>query len=372
MKSLHLYTDERTDFTALSNAFIDNYMIKANGEYVKLYIYLLRCISENRSDLTLSSIADTFDYTEKDVKRALKYWSREKLIRLEPTENRELGAIHFLEIPANTSEPDDKSDKPGALSDAISDGSPEKAAAPDSVAPAEPKAQTGAVSSRIQALSPNRLKRLKEKKEIRQLFFIAEQYMGKTLSSSDVNSILYFYDELNFSSDLIEYLLEYCISKGHKSMHYMNSVAIAWAESSITTVSAAKEHTNLYHKNCFAVLKAFGIKNRYPAAAETAYINKWLEEDGFTLDIVVEACNRTILTINKPDFKYANGILENWKRNGVKHLSDVDALDIKHAENTHVKKNAPQRKISSADRFNNFDGREYDFDSLEKDLIEAN
>lgn len=65
------------------------------------------------------------------------------------------------------------------------------------------------------------VKELRQKEDVMQLLFIAEQYLGKTLSPSEISRILYFYQELHFSADLIEYLIEYCVSKGSKSIRYM-------------------------------------------------------------------------------------------------------------------------------------------------------
>ena len=59
--------------TVVPNEFIDEYMAPANGEYVKVFLYLLRH-GEQGADLT--SIADALNHTEADVKRALAYWKR--------------------------------------------------------------------------------------------------------------------------------------------------------------------------------------------------------------------------------------------------------------------------------------------------------
>ena len=48
---------------------------------------------------------------------------------------------------------------------------------------------------------------------------------------------------------------------------------------------------------------------------------------GFTLEIISEACNRTVLATGKASFSYADSILESWFKKGVHHLSDIDALD---------------------------------------------
>lgn len=109
-----------------------------------------------------------------------------------------------------------------------------------------------------------------------------------------MDAITYFYDTLHMSADLIEYLIETCVENGHKSMHYIQKVALSWADSGIETVSQAREQSASYNRNCFTVLNAFGIKNRGPASSELAYIKKWAEDYGFTSEIIQEACRRTI------------------------------------------------------------------------------
>ena len=66
--------------TVVSNAFIDTYMAAANGEYVKVFLYLLR---HNGEEITVSAIADALDHTESDVKRALAYWEEAGLLERE-------------------------------------------------------------------------------------------------------------------------------------------------------------------------------------------------------------------------------------------------------------------------------------------------
>ena len=56
----------------LANEFIDTYMA-ANGEYVKVYLYVLRHQGE---DITIELIADALNHTESDVRRALSYWKK--------------------------------------------------------------------------------------------------------------------------------------------------------------------------------------------------------------------------------------------------------------------------------------------------------
>ena len=162
---------------------------------------------------------------------------------------------------------------------------------------------------------------------MKSLLFIAEQYLGKTLTKTDVDTITYFYDTLGMSASLIEYLIESCVENNHKSIHYIRKVAIAWAEEGISTVEEARQQSLNYNKNCYTILNAFGIKNRGPADSELSYIRKWTEEFGFTLDIIREAVNRTVSATHQPSFEYADSILTRWKDSQVHHLQDIASLD---------------------------------------------
>ena len=62
--------------TLVENEFIDKYMAEANGEYVKVYLLLLRYKCDPSVNLGVSEIADILDCTEKDVNRALDYWTK--------------------------------------------------------------------------------------------------------------------------------------------------------------------------------------------------------------------------------------------------------------------------------------------------------
>lgn len=333
--------------TVLENEFIDQYMVKANGEYVKVYLLLLR--HRNRPDgmMSVTEMADILECTENDVRRALKYWKKQEL--LDYCEHAEAGTSPSLlhtEAALNTGE---------------SDTVPKDGACADVSEPA---------GANIQQYRSRH-----ERKEFKELMFVTEQYLGKTLSSVDIEMITYFYDTLHMSAELIEYLIEYCVENGHKSMHYIRKVALSWHDQKITTVSDAKSSTVLYNKNCYSVLNAYGIKGRAPAASETAYIRKWNEEYGFSLDLILEACDRTMNTIHQPNFEYTDTILRNWLDKNVHHRKDVDALDMNYIKEKERRKKsavktAPAVKSSKTNKFNNFSGRSYDMDSLERRLVQ--
>ena len=330
MRTLTLRNRFQDNSTIVENDFIDNYMVKANGEYVKVYLLLLRHLNVHNTSLTISKLADYLECTEKDIIRALNHWSNEGLLKIDYDES---GTICGLTLGKGS-------------------------------------AVATKVTSKVSSNQTPSEEPARKQSDLKQLYFVAEQYLGKTLSVTDIHKINYFFDSLHFSTDLIEYLIEYCVENGHKNMHYIESVALAWSDAKITSVTEAKTNSALYNKNCFAVLKAFGIKGRNPAPIEVGYIKKWIDEYGFTLDIIIEACNRTIANTAKPDFKYADSILKNWASHNVHHLSDISNLDLAYQQEKNAKKRSSFKpSTASNNRFNNFEGRSYDMNSLEQQLL---
>lgn len=369
---MKIFTDTPEGFTVIQNAFIDQYMPHANGEFVKVYLYLLRCANTGR-DLSLSSIADVFEHTEKDIQRALLYWEKQNLLRLKMTQNGTLAALTFLEV-----KPLHEQTEPAAssiLSASVSaEPAPEKPAKSNlplqgiPVTAMKHITTPGTVLKKPDAAAPvSKSSSIHAQRDLKQLIFIAEQYMQRPLNTSEQNDLIYYYDELHFSVDLIEYLLEYCISKGSASRHYMKKVALSWAEAGITTVMQAKQETNLFNKNYFTIFNAFGIKGRNPAPAEQEVMSRWLNEFKFPIEIILEACTRTISQTHQPSFQYADRILSKWHKSGVKSLNDIKLLDVQRIQEQ--KKQAPQPQKNPQNRFNNFTQREYDYDQLERQLL---
>ena len=358
-----LQNSRNAEVTVLTNNFIDNYMPEANGEFVKVYIYLLRLLSDASVPFSLEQMADHFFCTERDIVRALKYWEKVNLLTLTYRSNEDITDI-TLNVPPVKSDVSDSS-KPAVQT--VSVAKDTVAQSSDVSAPSTKPAARSASS-----LSPDRVKELKQNDEIVQLLYIAEQYLGKTLTPTEMKKILFFYDELKFSPDLIEYLIEYSVSRGHKSIRYIETVARAWADEGITTVTMAKEANSRYAKEYFTIFKSMGISGRNPVDTEISLMNTWLNDYGFSMDIIQEACSRTVLSTGQPSFQYADKILSGWKDKNVRTLADVRLLDAQHQRQKLEKKTqkkAAAPKPAATNRFNNFHQREYDFSEYEKKLL---
>lgn len=242
MCDLTLYRDCELGSSAVSNFFIDEFLSDANDAQIKVYLYLIRMTGAKKAT-NISDIADKFNHTEKDVCRALRYWEKKGIMSLDYDKNGGIVGIRLHEPAAKrvtTAAGVSMAGNVVAYS-SMSSGMGEKASNPDS-------ASFGSDASPLAkpAYSLDELKSFKNRQETPQLIFIAEQYLKRTLSAADVRSILFYTDELNFSVDLIDYLLQYAVERNKANFRYMDRVAIDWAEHGISTVKGAKAYTMQY------------------------------------------------------------------------------------------------------------------------------
>ncbi len=211
--------------------------------------------------------------------------------------------------------------------------------------------------------SSDDLKNFRNSEDVEQLLMVTEQYVGRQLTRNDMETILYFYDQLNFSADLIDYLVQHCVERGKKDFRYMEKVALAWHEQGIASPKEAQNASRKYDKNVYAIMKSLG-KNTNPAPKELEYINKWTKEYGFLLDVIQEACDKTVMTTDTHRFAYADGILTKWYQAGVHHKTDIPAADA-----AYKRTNAKSDTIITKNKFNNFARSAYDFDELEQSIL---
>lgn len=377
MAKISLYSDSRNTATSVSNVFIDEYMSNANGEFVKIYLYLLRCMNSPDAEISISAMADKFEHTEKDIKRALHYWERMHLLRLEYDEEKNLTGVCFV----------DSSDSQAVPTVTASNRKQVSATAPSQTLPSDKadsdksskqKAQASSSQSEepkkasVKQYTADELQNFRKDENVAELLFITERYFGRPLTSTDTFSILYWNDELGFSLELIEYLIEYCVSKGHTNIHYLEKVALAWANEGVKTVEQAKQLSTLHNQLYFAVMKAFGISGRNLVASEMEFIDKWTNTYEFSSAIILEGCSKTMSAIHQPSFEYTDRILSNWKKAGIRSLEEIAKSDEAFQKKKTAHSSTQPTTNASKNKFNNFTQRSYDYDELEKMLLTTN
>lgn len=354
MSRFTIYKDNYVDSTAVSNRFIDDYMADANDAQLKIYLYLIRMMSANLPT-SVSEIADKFNHTEKDVLRALCYWEKHNVLSLDYDENKTLVGIHLQDLNVAPVSPVPSVHTQTPVLSIVTTAS-------QLIGTTPVNSEEESDSFEKPSYSLDQLKEFKSREEISELIFVAESYLGKPLTPSEMKSILYFSDSLGFSSELIDYLIQYCVDKGSKSFRYIEKVAIAWAKDGITTVKQAQKASSKYDKSVYAIMRDLG-RQGIPTDKEMAFINLWTKEYGFSPEIISEACKRASLATTSHRFEYTEGILSSWLKAGVHHTSDILKMDELHQKRRTAAKPAAAKKGPQIIQ------QEYDIDAIERELM---
>ncbi|NRT32175.1 DnaD domain protein [Clostridium beijerinckii] len=314
-------------FTPVNNVFIEKYMPQARGEFVKVYLLMLKYTISGELGVSSSILASSLNLLESDIMNAFNYWNDQGVIKLTQIDKMGNFNVEFIDLVEEPS----KSTKQVDLLEALD--------------------------------STNTKDMLKD----------IETLLARPLSPNEMSLYLNWQKEFGFSSELILILMEYCISKGKSDSRYIEKVAIAWHDQKITTIEQAQ---NLIKKaedkwiNIRKILTYLGINNTDIMKPQQDLIEKWLLIYKYSNEIIFKACDVCFERLNRADFKYIDGILSNWNKNNIRTLEDIALKDNKNSKNNKYQKtyNTNNNDKSSL-KFNNFEAREYDYDSLEKKLL---
>lgn len=307
------------DEITISITFIETELPKAPPLYVSIFL-----MTQATKQGTAAEIAEKLEILESDVLKAWQYWTEK--------------GYQIKQMAPKVAQPE--------------------------------KTQQKLIPSKRPDYTTQEIAMYMKRKDVTDLFRSAEAKLGKTLSSNDMSTIFSFYDWLGFPFDVIELLLTYCVSRNKRSMRYIEQVAIGWAEGGVDTAEKAAEYVKMRTKGYREILHAFGQGNRMPVKDEATYIKKWLWEYRLPLDVVVMACERTVVRTGGVSFAYADSILSAWKKAGVKNKEDVAKLDDAFAaKKAQQKAEAQTQKTIPAqrqNRFINYTQREWDYAELER------
>lgn len=365
-------------YTFVSNIFINDYMPEANGEFVKVYLFLLKLYNESNTGFNIDELADKLLQTRSGIIRALKYWESKKLLSLKK-DGDSITNIRIIPIACDSIPiaPDSSDDSDDSLKSEETDT--------DIKLTAKPKKK---------AVSPKELETFKEYPDVGEMIFAIEKMYKLPLSNNHLRTIYFMYDELGFSADLITYLIEYCLDKGKTSHSYWEKVAINWNEADIRTTEAAKNFSKTSKMSGELIMNALGIKHAPDAENEKEFVNKWLPKFGYNESVVIEACKRGYNNTHNSNgaMRYASKILDDWSEKNIKTLSDIEKEDMefqkkKATENNPrrvnvnitkssdtIDKNAATDSINKSRNskisFLNFDQRNTDYTYIEQKMLE--
>ena len=413
MDHILLCTNHIPPITTIYNSFIEDYMPAANGSYVKVYLYIAKCLQAKESNFSISSLADQLENTEKDILRALMYWEKKGLMSL--NRDKATGEILGLEMLIPFAERDfdtyentakesaaslgvdsDLSEtgaldrrnsdlsETGALDRRNSDLSETDAAntstyessetdAPSNVNSDVHRASNSAQENNSSAVKPiqvppEQIQELSANEDFVWVCNVVESYLERPMKPTEIQLITYLYGTLHFSRELILHLYDYCISMGKTACNYIQTVALSWHEQGIKTPEQAQNASVRYLASYNAVSKALGL-GRGLAEIEKKYVDHWQNDWNMDLSVILEACNRTVLKLHHADFKYTEGILSHWNEQNVRTLQGVEQSDLHYAqtkEQKEKKKPSTSGKQTPRNQFQNFKQRDVSSEELQE------
>ncbi|MGL5950702.1 MAG: DnaD domain protein [Cetobacterium sp.] len=314
------------DFTPVSNVFIEKYMPNARGEFIKVYLLMLKYNISGEMGVNSTILGSSLNLLESDILNALNYWNDEGVLKLVPIDKMGNYNVEFV-----------------VLSESA-------------------KTQNKEVNL-LQALNKNSTK---------DMLNDIERLLGRPLSPKEMTTYLSWEDDFGFSTELILILLEYCIGRGKSDYRYIEKVALAWHNLKITTIDSAQNYIKQTEDKWIKIrhiLTYLGIKNPELMKPQEDLLEKWIMDYNFPLDVIEKACNICFQRLNRADFKYIDGILSSWNKSNVKTLADIEKKESAY-KNSNPKRNfTSQSQEINPLKFNNFEARDYDYDSLEKKLL---
>ena len=245
------------DSTPVENMFITEYMLRAPGDFVKVYLYALMLCYHPTPRMSLSAMAKDLDMAEEDVERAFKYWARDGLVR-------QVG------------------DNPVSFT-----------------------------LANLKQLTLTRAENPGDKLYNEKFIEEAERILKRTLFPEEMNLINDWIQVFELPEEVVLMLLQIEMenSKGRVSIKIADRRAKEWAQSGIRTVEdvekvviMGKEREQQLRK----LLARLG-QRRAPSEDEKTMYKTWIDEWGFTPEAVQEACRET--TKGTPTMAYLNGIL---------------------------------------------------------------
>lgn len=192
--------------------------------------------------------------------------------------------------------------------------------------------ETANDTPRESIISPSVLTEMsKSKAEFEEVYSMIEKTIGRKLNNQEIQGISYIHNELGYENASIVTIFEYCSSIGKLNINYVTQIALSWKEEGIVKLSDVTEKIDkLIDKNAYKskIYKLFKLKNAMTTNQEE-FVELW-QKKGYSDEILKLAYENAIERINKVNFKYINTTLENWKKSGIKTLSDFKKYNSKN------------------------------------------
>ena len=193
---------------------------------------------------------------------------------------------------------------------------------------------------------------------------INKMFFQGLMAPSWYTSIDHWFGTYKFDEDVMVSLFKYCYDRKALKPKYIEKVGATWSSRGITNHWELEKYMEMMEKvNELGRQIARKLRlSRKLTSYEERYLETWVSEYGFDIDIIDLALEKTTGKTN-PNFRYIHGVLKGWYNDGLRTKEHI--LAVSQAATTKDRKkpgDTPPRRDS-------FMQRSYDdafFDMLDK------
>ena len=300
--------------TEIPDVFFTEYLSSANGDYIKVYLYIL-FLSKYDKDIKINDLSKKLALPLKTIQEAFKYWEEAGVLIKKHTGYIlvNLQEVELLKLysPKLTSSPEDIK------------------------------------------------KNAKNQYRAKAIENINNQFFQGIMSPSWYSDIDLWFKKYNFDEEVMIALFRYCFEKSALHRNYVKAVADAWYSNNIKTFSdleAYDENNEKIKKIKKNISKKLGL-NRPLTQYEEAYIEKWLNEYKYNIDVIEIALKKTTSKSN-PNFDYLDKMISDWHERNLLNSEAVKnyllefknkSKQVKELEKKTNYQNYDQRNITNFD-----------------------
>lgn len=297
--------------TEIPDIFFSEYLSQANGDYIKVYLYML-FLSKYDKDIKINDLSKKLVLPLKTIQDAVKYWEEQGVITKKNTgyivNNLQEMELHKLYKP-----------------------------------------RTALTADQIQKSAENQ-------QRAKAIEHINNKYFSGLMPTTWYPDIELWFKKYNFDEEVMIALFGYCFDRSALHKAYIQRVAETWYKNNIRTFNDLDTYYEKQEKLkviANTISKKLGL-NRQLSEYEFAYIEKWNVEYGYSLEIIEIALKKTTSKAN-PNFDYLNKLLSDWHDRGFKTASEIQNFLSEMKQ-----KNKNIQKLEKSTGYNKYDQREYD------------
>ena len=311
---------------AVPCALVDRHLKLAGKEQLQVLLWALRHAGE---PLSPPAMAQALGMGEESALEALEYWTDRGLLAESAGELRPVPQPEAPPAPP----PSAATAAPSAVVPGVTTAAPgATAAAPGAAVEAPAPLKLPPKKRMVRPDGVQLAVRMEESEGLRFLVQQAEAILGKTLSPAMSTLLLTITDDYGLPPEVTVMLLNYAQEVGKTGTAYIDSVARDWAESGVFSLEAAEaklQDLSLRRLAWGKVASAAGLPKRSPSRKEEEAALRWVQEWGFTQEMLSAAYDRCADNTGKFSAAYMDRVLESWHAAGVRNPEELAAYEEK-------------------------------------------